>query len=176
MGTTILKQQSLLFVAHFSQYNDALAWSREQLSTCYGKIAFTSESFPFEETTYYCKTMGEKLQIQLLCFKEGISPEQLSQIKIKSNEIERICANSAQYRVPRPINIDPGYITQSKLVLASTKDASHRIYLTKGIFAETTLTYYQGHWKPFEWTYPNYRRPDYQSFLDKCRQFYLNHH
>ena len=134
---------------------------------------FASKLFPFEETAYYYRTMGDKLLIQLLCFEEMISPEQISQIKIKSNELETTCIDSAQYKLPRPINIDPGYITQSKLVLATTKDASHRIYLTKGIFAETTLTYYQGHWKHFEWTYPNYRHPDYHSFFDKCRQFYL---
>ncbi|MFN3467301.1 MAG: DUF4416 family protein, partial [Candidatus Brocadiales bacterium] len=44
----------------------------------------------------------------------------------------------------RPVNIDPGYLTSSKLVLASTNDYSHRIYLKKGIYAEVTLRYVKG--------------------------------
>jgi hypothetical protein len=72
------------------------------------------------------------------------------------------------------VNIDPGYITPAKLVLASTKDHAHRIYLRDGIFAEVTLVYRQRKWQPLEWTYPDYRRDDYQQFFTECREWLLN--
>lgn len=74
----------------------------------------------------------------------------------------------------RPLNLDPGYLTPAKLVLASTKDHAHRIYLRDGIFAEVTLVYRKGKWQPLEWTYPDYRRDDYQQFFTRCRERLLN--
>ena len=70
------------------------------------------------------------------------------------------------------MNIDPGYLTQAKLVLASTKDHAHRIYLDRGIFAEVTLFYKDRHWQHRDWTFPDYRRADYHAFFDECRQFF----
>jgi hypothetical protein len=69
------------------------------------------------------------------------------------------------------LNLDPGYITQAKLVLASTKDHAHRIYLADGIFAEVTLSYKHRRWQPHEWTFPDYRRDDYQAFFTQCRDY-----
>jgi hypothetical protein len=72
---------------------------------------------------------------------------------------------------PRPLNLDPGYLTPAKLVLASTKDHAHRIYLSRGIYAEVTLFYKDRHWQPREWTFPDYRRADYQEFFSQCRAY-----
>ncbi|MEM8680048.1 MAG: DUF4416 family protein, partial [Planctomycetota bacterium] len=72
---------------------------------------------------------------------------------------------------PRPLNIDPGYLTLSKLVLASTKNHAHRIYLREGIFAEITLRYQARAWQPWDWTYPDYRRVDFGQFFDRCREY-----
>jgi hypothetical protein len=72
----------------------------------------------------------------------------------------------------RPVNIDPGYITAAKLVLASTKDHAHRIYLGQGIFAEITLMYRHGRWEAHEWTFPDYRRGDYHAFFTQARLLY----
>ena len=71
----------------------------------------------------------------------------------------------------RPLNLDPGYITEAKLVLASTKDRDHRLYLDRGIFAECTLHYRQGIWQLRPWTYPDYQRADYHAFFLACRDY-----
>ena len=69
------------------------------------------------------------------------------------------------------MNIDPGYITLAKLVLASTKDHAHRIYLRDGIYAEVTLSFHQRQWRPHSWTFPDYARADYREFFMRCREY-----
>ncbi len=60
----------------------------------------------------------------------------------------------------RRVNLDPGYLIASKLVLATTKDFAHRIYLGQGIYGEVTLNYRRGQgWQPHPWTYADYRSP-----------------
>ena len=79
---------------------------------------------------------------------------------------------AAELPVARPLNLDPGYLTEAKLVLASTKDHAHRIYLSQGIYAEVTLSYRRGRWRHHDWTYPDYQRGDYQAFFDQCRDYF----
>ena len=74
-------------------------------------------------------------------------------------------------QVQRPLNLDPGYLTSAKQVLSSTKDHTHRIYLGEGIFGEITLFYRHGAWRDHEFTFPNYRRADYQQYFTECRNW-----
>ena len=62
------------------------------------------------------------------------------------------------------------YITESKLVLASMKDFSHRIYLANGVYAEITLQYHHGCWEPLPWTFPDYGSGRYDAFLTAARK------
>ena len=71
--------------------------------------------------------------------------------------------------VPRAINLDPGYVTESKLVLASAKGLSHRIYLARGVFAEVTLNYTHSQWQSNPWTFPDYASGAYDAFLTEVR-------
>ena len=77
--------------------------------------------------------------------------------------------NSEQ--VVRPVNIDPGYITEAKLVLATTKDRDHRLYLADGIFGEVTLHFQRQQWQASRWTYPDYQTAEYHHFFSDCRKF-----
>jgi hypothetical protein len=63
-------------------------------------------------------------------------------------------------------------VTLDKLVLATTKDYSHRIYLRDGIYAEVTLYFRKGRFHPFEWTYPDYCTREYIEVFYKIRQIY----
>ncbi len=75
----------------------------------------------------------------------------------------------AMTKLPRPVNLDPGIIEPSKLVLATTKNYSHRIYIGNKMFAEVTLIYEKGSWQHFDYTYPDYRQPAYHDFFTKVR-------
>jgi hypothetical protein len=90
-------------------------------------------------------------------------------MKRQTNDWELEYARQGGHAEPRPLNLDPGYLTLAKLVLASTKDHAHRLYLARGIYAEVTLSYKDRQWQPHPWTFPDYRRVDYQAFFDRCR-------
>lgn len=164
----------LLIVAISSRYHEALAWARERMEREFGPLALTSDVFAFTETDYYAATMGTDLKKQFVALEQLIDPGDLADIKRRTNEWEAEYAALGRHPEPRPLNLDPGYITPAKLVLASTKDHAHRVYLRDGIFAEVTLVYRGRRWQPLEWTYPDYRRDDYQEFFTRCRDRVLH--
>jgi len=146
----------------------SLAKAKNILARRFGKIDFESQILTFDHTDYYRKEFGEGLKRQFITFARLILPEALSAIKIITNKIERKFAKGNS----RSVNIDPGYLDLSKLVLASTKDFRHRIYLDKGIFAEITLYYQDKTFKPWEWTYPDYRTKEYIDIFNRIREAY----
>jgi uncharacterized protein DUF4416 len=163
----------LLIVAASSRYAAALDWARERCAHDFGPSALASEAFDFTETDYYTATMGTDLNKQFLAFERLIDPVTLAALKLRTNDWEAEYAAHGRHAEPRPLNLDPGYIASAKLVLASTKDHAHRIYLRDGIYAEVTLAYRHRQWQPLEWTYPDYRREDYQRFFTRCRDYLL---
>jgi hypothetical protein len=163
----------MLIAAISSRYETALEWARERITSQYGPLALTSDAFDFTETDYYSSTMGGGLKKQFVACERLIDPGQLAAIKCRSNVWEAEYAANGQHSEPRPLNLDPGYITPAKLVLASTKDHAHRLYLRDGIYAEVTLAYRAKRWQPLEWTYPDFRRDDFQQFFTACREHLL---
>ena len=164
----------LLVIAASSRHEAALKWARDRAGEKYGAVVLMSPPFDFTETDYYTPTMGAELKKQFLAFERLVDSSELAAIKRETNEWEAEYAALGRHAEPRPLNLDPGYITPAKLVLASTKDHAHRIYLRDGIFAEVTLAYRGRKWQPLEWTYPDYRRDDYQRFFMQCREWLLN--
>lgn len=169
MGTIHDPSSVLLIVAASSRYLEAFDWLRVQATWRFGPIALESDAFPFTETDYYRDSMGTDLKKQFFAFEKLIDPSELPGIKRLTNGWEADYAAQGHHPEPRPINLDPGYITSAKLVLASTKDHAHRIYLADGIYGEVTLSFREKAWQPMPWTYPDYHRSDYQAFFTACR-------
>jgi hypothetical protein len=161
----------LRVLAAFSRYPAALDWARQTVEGAWGAVALASELFDHRETTYYEATMGTELKKVFLAFEPLADPADLPAWKIESNAWEDDYHRLGGHPEARPLNLDPGYLTEAKLVLASTKDRDHRIYLGQGIYAENTLYFYRGGWQPRPWTYPDYRRPDYHDFFARCRDY-----
>jgi len=170
MGQINQPTPALLLIAVCTRYDEVLAWARQRAECEFGLVALESDPFDFVETDYYRETMGEGLKKQFLVFEQPIDPGQLSDIKRTTNGWEQECAEQKKHPKPRPLNLDPGYLTLAKLVLASTKDHAHRIYLGTGIYAEVTLQYRARRWESLPWTYPDYHRDDYQQFFSISRQ------
>jgi len=172
MGSIHFPKPVLLFIAVFSAAPTAFDWVRKRAETQWGTLALESKPFPFETfTDYYAPTMGTTLPKRLWAFENLILPDMLPKIKCLTNDWEIEFQSAAACSVERPLNIDPGYIDLGKLILASTKDHAHRIYLSDGIFAETTLIYTHKQWKSLPWTYPDYQSAGYQEFLIQCRDY-----
>ena len=139
---------------------DLLRRARQLLVKRFGPTDVESPLWPFDETEYYAPEMGRGLQRQFLSFATLINPDRLVEIKHETNALEQQIAEDVVLPdIPRPVNIDPGYIDLARLVLATTKDRGHRIYLGHGIYAEVTLLYAAGGWQVQPWTYPDYRKP-----------------
>ncbi|MBN2022843.1 MAG: DUF4416 family protein [Pirellulales bacterium] len=169
MGQPSPHPPALLILAAFSRHGEALDWARDRAVGVWGGWAMESPRFAFDNTDYYRATMGEGLQKVFWLFREPIDPAELVKIKLLTNRWEEQYTAQSDWPEPRPLNLDPGYLTLGKLVLASTKDFAHRIYLDRGIFAEITLYYQHHRWQHHAYTFPDYRREDYQRFLTACR-------
>lgn len=140
----------------------------DQLASRWGPIDLKSDPFFFNFTDYYAGEMGEDLVKQFYAFENLILPDSLADIKNTTILIEK----ELSFEGPRTVNIDPGYLEESKLVLASTKNFSHRIYLKNGIWAEVTLRYEKGDFVVHPWTYPDYAQPLAIEFLKTVREKY----
>ncbi len=161
-----------LFVGILSSDNTLLEEVEYLLAKRLGKVDIKSEIFPFDFTDYYKKEMGTNISRQFLCFKELINPEELSDIKIWTNELENEIKCYRKSDVARPINLDPGYLTHCNLIIASAKDYYHRIHLQNGIYAEVTLFYQHEVFKNLPWTYPDFQTEEYKNFFLKVRTLY----
>jgi len=144
--------------------------AKKNLLVRFGPVDFQSQTFSFDKTDYYKEEFGADLKRIFLSFKKLIDPSRLAEIKLITNHIE----NKLSLRGRRTVNIDPGYLDLARLVLASTKDYCHRIYLKKGIFAEITLFFRRGSFVAWEWTYPDFRRQGYIDIFNKIRQIYAS--
>jgi hypothetical protein len=166
-------EPQLLVVALFSRHEQALAWGRERLEQLYGPVAMASDIYPFAYTAYYERAMGTQLQKQLLAFQQLVPADQLATVKRQTIRLEEELAGSGLYPEPRPLNLDPGHLNVRKLLLATTKDQIHRVYLREGIYAEVTLIFHEGAFRALPWTYADYQQPLILDFLHEARKYYL---
>ncbi len=161
----------LPLIAAFSRHEVALQWARARIEAAWGPIALESPRFAFEQTSYYEAEMGRGLRKTFFALAHLASPADLAAWKTTTNAWEKEYAAAARHEEPRPLNLDPGYLALGKLVLASTKDFAHRIYLDRGIYAEITLYYKKHQWRHHEWTFPDYRSEAYHCFFNECRAY-----
>lgn len=136
----------------------------------YGDADIVSPVYPFDMTGYYKEQAGTEILRQFVSIAKPIDPGQLAAIKHQTNRIEREQANVLKTTYPRPVNLDPGYIEPSKLVLASTKNFAHRVYIGDGMWAEVTLTYNKGIWQVYPYTFPDFKSGRYNDFLSQVRE------
>ncbi len=157
------------FCAVITRHEEARQWAIERLTKAWGRPSLTSKQIPFQAGGFYTATMGLDLQKVLIAINDCADPSGLADWKRQTNQWELEYADESSHIEKRPLNLDPGYMTQAKLVLATTKDRDHRIYLRDGIFAEVTLTYVHKQWQHHRWSYPSYRTEEVTNFATDCR-------
>ena len=167
----LLEQKPVKLIVSIIYREDSLLFEAETiLMEKYGEIEKLKEVLPFDFTDYYEKEFGTGLKRKLICFMNSVDSEALSKVKLYTNEIEKKLKNNDN----RTVNIDPGYITEAKLVLFTTKDYSHRVYIGDKIFAEVTLHFQDNSFRSWPWTYPDYASKELVDYFNKVRSIYMS--
>lgn len=141
---------------------------KQRLENFFSPVDLESDKIPFDSTTYYNEEMGFPLFRRFLSFKNLISPEDLPDIKIFTNNIELETANLNK----RSINLDPGYLSEANVIIATTKNYYHRIPLQKGIYAHMEYVLKKNRVVPLDWTYPDFRKLEYIDFFSELKLLY----
>jgi hypothetical protein len=142
--------------------------AQRELIAQFGPLDYESILMPWGFTDYYTKELGENLLRKFLAFERLIDPERLAEIKLFTNQLEGKFSQEGARR----INLDPGYLDSAKVVLATTKNRDHRIYIGQGVFAEVTLHFRGKSFRAWEWTYPDYATPEYIAIFNQIRRLY----
>lgn len=151
-------------------WGDGEAWTRalEAMVAQWGVVDARAAPVPFTFTDYYLAEMGGGLMRELVSFAALVCPGSLPELKLAANRIEaELCRDGR-----RTVNLDVGYLDYHKVVLASTKAGSHRVYLRDGIWAEMTLMYSKGDFHALPWTFIDFKSGVYNVFLREVRQRY----
>jgi len=156
-----------LFIGMLSQEISLFDELKERLKEIFSPIDLEGPVWDWGHTDYYSKEMGENLKRKFIFFHRLINPEIISVVKLKTNELEREYLRECG---GRKINLDPGYLSRAKVVLVSTKDFSHRIYLGSGIYGEVTLIYSGKNYQPLPYTYLDFRTDEYLQLFKKARE------
>lgn len=138
----------------------------------FGPVDFQTEEFSFTEefSSYYDEELGGEAKRRILSFDILVDPENQADIKTYTNALE------AEFSIDgnRKINLDPGFLSHGRLLLATTKKTGFRIPLKNGIYTELTLFYARGEWQKLPWTYRDYQSKRVQDFLKQVRRRYLD--
>jgi hypothetical protein len=153
----------------FSPEQDLIDRVIGEMEQLLGPTDWISSWLFFDRTRYYEKEMGWPLHRRFISFRDLIRPQDIVRIKLATNSIEK---KYAEEDGKRKVNIDPGYISLERLVLATGKNYIHRIYLSDGIYADLTLTFRGQSFKPLEWTYRDYGDPASIKYFNEIRSRY----
>jgi hypothetical protein len=173
MGEARLPQPVRPILGMLARRPESFEAALRHVAARWGGPDMASEPLDFTFTDYYEPEMGAPLKRRFFSWPAPMDPGDLAEVKLWTNEIEEQVAKEGVDDTRRPVNLDPGYVDDCRLVLATTKDHAHRIYLGRGIYAEVTLSWRQGAWQAMPWTYPDYRTTAYALFFQEARARYL---
>lgn len=135
------------------------------LAEAYSAIDLRSPVIPFTMTDYYNAEMGEPLYRLFVSFTGLIDPSGLAEVKLRTNRIEREFSLAGR----RTVNLDPGYLSEANVVIATCKNYYHRVPMQHGIYAHIEYVFRGGGFSPLEWTYPDFQTPEYLEFFHRLR-------
>ena len=171
MGKAEAFEKEKLIIGIIYPTNELYEKIMELLTEKFGAIDFMTEEFSFSEefSSYYDEEIGGEARRRILSFETLVDPAEQADIKIYTNMVEAEFSKDGK----RKINLDPGFISHGRLMLATTKKTGFRVPLSGGIYTELTLFYARGGWQKLPWTYRDYQSKRVQDFLTVVRKKYL---
>lgn len=166
MSTKRHQEEALLFVGALYSSPDTYDRVLPELRNHFGEILLESPVITWDHSRYYNDELGIPISRRFIFFSQVIDASVLSEIKILTDDMESCTLRNGK----RQINLDPGYLTEAKVILASTKNYSHRIYLGRGIYAEQEYIYSKGSYQPLSHTYTDYLKPEYLKIFGQARR------
>lgn len=172
MGALYDFEKEKLIVGVIYHDEKILEQGLKMLTDEFGELEDMCDEFSFskEFSTYYDEEIGGEGFRRIYSFKRLVDPSHQAEIKTKTNEMEKILSDGGN----RKINLDPGFISHGRLMLATTKKTGFRIPLKDGIYTELTLFFAKGKWQKLPWTYRDYQSERVQEFLTEVRRKYLS--
>jgi hypothetical protein len=143
-----------------------LGEARDGLGAAIAPIALASAVREWTQSDYYRREMGAALWRQYVTLDALMAPEDLADLKRLTNALEERWRGASG----RSINLDSGYLDLLRVVLASTKDAAQRVAIGAGLYAEATLHFVDGRFRPWPYTYPDYAGDDALEFFTHARE------
>jgi hypothetical protein len=169
MSEPAIPPKAKLFIGIIFSTEAILSDVEKILVKKFGEIDYRTKNIPFMHTKYY-SDMGSAQFKVLLSFRRLIRREDIVEIKLYTNKIEK---RFSENKI-RKVNIDPGYLTLSNVYLATCKEFFHRAYLRRGVYLENEYRYVAKRYQPWDWTYPDYHKSDYLFFFHEVRRMYYN--
>ncbi len=136
---------------------------RLEVKRKYGKIISVSKPFEFS-IDYYKKEMGEGLRRRFIVMEVTGLMEMLVEAKLWAFGFEVYSSRGEK----RAVNIDPAILFTPALFVATFKSFSHRVPLSKGVYAHLELLFSKGIPRPLPWTYPDFASGKYNDFLEEA--------
>ena len=166
MGKIAPFKKVKLFCGLLAVHSSAVEKAIDLLCMRFSPVDSRSPQIPFALTDYYHDEMGEPLFRQFVSFQGLVAPEKLPEIKMFTNHLEKKLAVGGK----RTVNIDPGFISDANVIIATSKNHYHRVPLRRGIYAhlEYVLKNKQIHFLP--WTYPDFQG---EAYLEFFRQLFV---
>ncbi len=140
-----------------------------KLSNIWPDLVVTTTPFVFAVSRYYEEELGYPL-LRWWCYRKNLAdPSNLPDWKQSCARIEdelRDCEGN------RTVNLDPGYLNYSLVVLASFKHDQQKIYLGQSVYADPLLIYHEGKYNSFDWSFPDFKKNTYYKRLEYFRRIY----
>jgi hypothetical protein len=156
------------FIAVLYREEEQALEAKNRLVSRWGAIDFEGSDHPFDVTDYYETEMGRNLKRRLFSFERLYAPTFIVEMKLECNDVEAALADEGN----RTVNLDAGYLDHNKFLLASAKEAGQKVYLDRGIYADISGRFKAGKYRPFEWSFPDFKDGRYDAELLAIRNLY----
>ncbi len=158
----MITMNNLLFAIMYSK-KEILDKTTHILEEKFGEIKTKSEEYDFNFTDYYEGEFGTNLKKIFIIFEKPIEKQDLITIRERTGEIEQELSKNNK----RSVNIDPGHISRSELILATKKGKNWKEPLSNEIYAHKLLEFKDNEVISFYHTFTDYKLKQNIEFFKK---------